>query len=549
MSAPITFDQFELKKSVIQAVSNLGYESPTPVQAESIPPLLEGRDIIAQAQTGTGKTAAFALPALTRIKSDSKNTQALVLAPTRELAIQVAEAFQSYAKGMKDFHVTPIYGGQDYQPQLRALKRGSQVVVGTPGRVMDHLRRGTLKVDQLDLLILDEADEMLNMGFVDDIEWILEQIPGEHQTALFSATMPSAIKNIAKKYLTDPVKIHLKDKESSAKLIEQSYALVPQSKKLNLLTCYLEAEKMEASIIFTHTKTLSAELAEKLQARGHLASALNGDMNQTARKNVVDRLKKGTLDIVVATDVAARGIDVSRVSHVINYDIPYDTQSYIHRIGRTGRAGKKGKAVLFVTPREQRLFRDIMRVTNNEMQPLKPPSLDEMNLKRSQELLEKVTTLHAKKSLNLSHTESMVQYVLDNSDLSLEEITTALAYLIKKPAPIVTFNDVEFSQGGGSGRNQGRGRGNQSNRSQRRPGDRRSESGDKPKRKRRFDKDEEQGQRGDRRKSFGKKSDGEKSFKDKAFPKKVRKTEKPKSAKPDSKNRLTLKKKKIKPSK
>ena len=391
MPAEITsFNKLGLSSALLSNLSQLGYESPTPIQAASMPILLAGDDLLAQAQTGTGKTAAFALPALMHLDVKLQKPQTLVIAPTRELAIQVAEAFQSYAKGIKGFHVLPIYGGQDYQIQLRALKRGSQVIVGTPGRVMDHLRRGTLCLDAIKTVVLDEADEMLNMGFIDDIEWIFEQISHEYQTALFSATMPSAIQKIAKRYLKDAKKVQIKPTESTVSTIEQNYFCVSRNQKLEALTRYLEVEEIKAAIIFSRTKNWSAELAEKLQARGYAAAALHGDMQQSLRKKVIDRIKDGSLDIIVATDVAARGIDVERVSHVINYDIPHDAESYIHRIGRTGRAGRKGKALLFITYREQRLLKDIERAINSKIVQIEPPSLKEMSEKRSKLLADKV---------------------------------------------------------------------------------------------------------------------------------------------------------------
>lgn len=361
MTDTSTFKQLDLPQPILSALTELGYESPTPIQAQSIPVLLSGGDLLAQAQTGTGKTAAFALPILSHLDVSLNAPQALVIAPTRELAIQVAEAFQSYAKHLKGFHVLPIYGGQDFRGQLRALKRGVQVVVGTPGRVMDHLRRGTLSLEALTTVVLDEADEMLKMGFIEDIEWILEQIPQAHQTALFSATMPEYIKKISQRYLKDAKHLQIKPTRNAIEKIEQFYLRVKREQKLEVLTRVLEIEAVDASIIFVRTKNCSAELAEKLQARGYAAAALNGDMNQSLREKVINQLKRGALDMVVATDVAARGIDVQRITHVINYDIPHDTEAYIHRIGRTGRAGRTGKAVLFVTPREYRLLKDIER--------------------------------------------------------------------------------------------------------------------------------------------------------------------------------------------
>jgi ATP-dependent RNA helicase DeaD len=435
VSTITAFNELELPENLLSALGALGYETPTPIQAQSIPLLMEGNDVLAEAQTGTGKTAAFALPVLAHLEIGIKKPQALVIAPTRELAIQVAEAFQSYAKHTNGFHVTPIYGGQDYQIQLRALKRGAHVIVGTPGRVMDHLRRGTLAVDALKTVVLDEADEMLKMGFIDDIEWILDQIPHVHQTALFSATIPPSIQNIAKRYLKDPKRIKIKATANTVDAIDQCYVRVSKNQKLEVLTRFLEVEDIQATIIFARTKTCSAELAEKLQARGYAAAALNGDMQQSLRKKVVERIKSGSLDIIVATDVAARGIDVERVTHVINYDIPYDTDSYIHRIGRTGRAGRKGTALLFVTPREYRLLKDIERAVHKPIKEIEPPSLQEMKDKRSKELAEKVVNV-IEKSKRLEPFKAMVESIMDEHGCDPKDIAAALAYLIQQANPL-----------------------------------------------------------------------------------------------------------------
>jgi ATP-dependent RNA helicase DeaD len=435
MSATTTFSELKLETKILSALDKLGYETPTPVQAESIPALMTGRDLSVQAQTGTGKTAAFALPILSRLDLSKKEPQALVIAPTRELAIQVAEAFQSYARDLKGFHVAPIYGGQDYQIQLRALKRGTHVIVGTPGRVMDHLRRGTLAVSALKTVVLDEADEMLKMGFIDDVEWILEQIPHEHQTGLFSATMPPSILKIAKRYLKDPAKIQIKTKHATVDTIEQVYIRVARDKKMDVLTRFLEVEDVKAGIIFTRTKVLAGELAEKLQARGHAAAALHGDMSQSMREKVLTRIKKGSLDLIVATDVAARGIDVERVSHVINYDIPYDAESYIHRIGRTGRAGRQGKALLLITPREQRLLRDIERVTNKTIEQIEPPSIKEMNELRVKQMGEQIVSV-IQKSKKLGPYHEMVEDIIAQYDCAPQDIAAAVAYLMQQSNPL-----------------------------------------------------------------------------------------------------------------
>src|SRR5690606_26649784 len=348
----IKFTDLALPEPLLRALADVGYESPSPIQAATIPPLLEGRDMIGQAQTGTGKTAAFALPILAQIDPNARKPQALVLAPTRELAIQVAEAFQKYATHLPGFHVLPIYGGQSYYPQLQALKRGVQVVVGTPGRVIDHLDRGSLDLSELRCLVLDEADEMLRMGFIDDVESVLKKTPETRQVALFSATMPQQIRRIAQTYLKEPVEVAIKNKTSTSANIRQRYWAVSGVQKLDALTRILEAEPFDAMIVSARTKLGTDELAGKLAARGISAAAINGDVQQAQREKTIQNLKDGRIDVLVATDVAARGLDVDRISHVLNYDIPYDTESYVHRIGRTGRAGRKGEAILFVAPRE-----------------------------------------------------------------------------------------------------------------------------------------------------------------------------------------------------
>jgi len=448
------FNKLGLPPELLSALTELGYETPTPIQIQSIPPLMEGNDLQAQAQTGTGKTAAFALPILSNLDLSLKKPQALIIAPTRELAIQVAEAFQSYAKHLKNFHVTPIYGGQDYQIQLRALKRGVHVIVGTPGRLMDHLRRGTLSADALKTVVLDEADEMLKMGFIEDIEWILEQIPKTHQTALFSATMSAPIQKIAKRYLKDAVKIHIKSKTSTVETTEQFYTRVANNQKLDLLTRFLEVENIQAAIIFVRTRNAADELAGKLQARGYSAAALHGDMNQSLREKVIGRIKSGALDIIVATDIAARGIDVDRVSHVINYDIPYDSEAYIHRVGRTGRAGRQGKALLFVTPREQRLLNDIERAINKPIKQIDPPSLKEMSEKRSKQLAEKVIGVIAK-SKKLTIYREMVERIIKENDYAPKDVAAALAYLMQQANPLPSY-EIETAEPEFGGRQRNR---------------------------------------------------------------------------------------------
>jgi ATP-dependent RNA helicase DeaD len=374
-----TFADLNIPAPILKALKEVGYETPSPIQAATIPLLMEGRDVLGQAQTGTGKTAAFALPVLSRIDVKNPAVQALVLAPTRELAIQVAEAFQSYAAHLKNFHVLPIYGGQAYGPQLSALRRGAQVVVGTPGRVIDHLDKGTLDLSQLTTLVLDEADEMLRMGFIDDVERILQETPEQRQTALFSATMPPQIKRIANTYLNEPKEVTVAAKTTTAVNITQRYWLVAGLQKLEALTRILEAEPFDGMIIFARTKLGTEELASKLQARGFAAAAINGDLAQQQRERTIEQLKNGKIDILVATDVAARGLDVERITHVINYDVPSDPESYTHRIGRTGRAGRSGDAILFITPRERGLLKAIERATRQPVAPLTLPTIKAVN--------------------------------------------------------------------------------------------------------------------------------------------------------------------------
>lgn len=444
------FSLFSLDKNVVSAVVDLGYESLTPIQEQGIPVLLAGKDLLAQAQTGTGKTATFALPILSKIDLSIKAPQALIIAPTRELAIQVAEAFQSYAKYLKGFTVAPIYGGQDFGVQLRLIKRGAHVIVGTPGRLMDHLRRRQLPVDSINTVVLDEADEMLKMGFVDDVEWILSQLTGPHQTALFSATVPASIQKISHRYLKDAVKIHIKAQTNTVEAIAQSYiAVANKTQKLEVLTRLLESEENQGVIIFTRTKTESAELAEKLAARGYRAAALNGDMSQSSREKTITRLKNNVLDIVVATDVAARGIDVERITHVINYDIPYDVDSYIHRIGRTGRAGREGRAILFVTPREQRLLRDIEHHIRKTIQRMEPPSLKKIQEKQTARLGEKIIALIHEQGDQLKPYNEQIKQLTHDYHFSEKQIAAALMYLSGQSlmsTEVVQESDNTFDQ-------------------------------------------------------------------------------------------------------
>ncbi len=429
-----SFTDLALSAPILQALEEVGYEAPSPIQAASIPPLLEGRDILGQAQTGTGKTAAFALPMLSRVDVANRQPQVLVLAPTRELAIQVCEAFQAYARHMKGFHILPVYGGQSMAAQLRPLKRGVHVVVGTPGRVMDHIRRGTLELDQLKALVLDEADEMLKMGFVDDVEWILERAPASRQIALFSATMPKEVRKIAQRHLNDPAEIKIEAKTTTVSTISQRYWQVTGVHKLDALTRILEVEPFDAMIIFVRTKTATVELAEKLEARGYASGALNGDMNQLHRERTVDALKKGKIDIVIATDVAARGLDVERITHVVNYDIPYDTEAYVHRIGRTGRAGRQGAAILFVAPREKRMLRAIERATRQQITPMQLPTREDVADRRVAQFKEQITT--AIEAQELGFFEEIVEQYQQEHNTSLSEIAAALAYLVQRDRPL-----------------------------------------------------------------------------------------------------------------
>jgi len=423
--AIISFRELNLPDTLLAALDKAGYETPTPIQTQAIPHLLKGLDLLGHAPTGTGKTAAFALPLLARLDIKRQQVQVMVLTPTRELAIQVAEAFQGYASHINGFHVLPVYGGQDYTGQIRQLKRGVHVVVGTPGRVMDHMRKGTLKLDALQALVLDEADEMLRMGFIDDVEWILEQTPKQRQMALFSATMPKEIERIARSHLRNPQEISIKARTATAETIRQRYWLVSGLHKLDALTRILEVEPFDGLLMFVRTKTATTELAEKLEARGYAAAALNGDMAQKQREQMVERLKNGSLDILVATDVAARGLDVDRISHVVNYDIPYDTEAYIHRIGRTGRAGRQGDAILFVAPREQRMLSAIEKATRQKIDKLELPSTEMVNNKRIADFKQSITDTLATGELDFM--QGLLEQYQQEHDVPALEIAAALA--------------------------------------------------------------------------------------------------------------------------
>ncbi len=445
-STPFSFTDFDLLAPLLQAVNDAGYETPTPIQREMIPHVLLGRDVVGQAQTGTGKTAAFALPLLSRLQpSKSKDPQILVLAPTRELALQVAEAFADYGKHLKNFNVLAIFGGQDYNIQLRQLHKGVQVVVGTPGRVMDHLRRGTLKPEGIHSLVLDEADEMLRMGFLDDVEWILEQLPGRKQTALFSATMPPNIRKIAQKYLNDPVEITIREKAVTAQTINQRCLVTAGgfAKKIDALSRIIEAETVDGILVFVRTKIQTVEIAEQLVALGFSAAPLNGDIQQSQRLRTVEQLKGKKIDILVATDVAARGLDVERISHVINFDIPFDTESYIHRIGRTGRAGRSGEAILFVNPREQSMLRSIERATRQKIQPMQLPSVADINKKRIDQFKEKITAALQK---DISFYENLISEYLGENQVDPSQLAAALALLSQGSTPLLKAEEKFHSE-------------------------------------------------------------------------------------------------------
>ncbi len=440
-----SFRTLGLNDSLVRAVERSGYTVPTPIQAETIPLLLSGRDVLGQAQTGTGKTAAFALPLLQRINVSERRPQVLVLTPTRELAIQVAESFEKYAGEMRGLRVVPIYGGQDYQVQLRALDRGVQVIVGTPGRVMDHMRRGSLKVEGLNALVLDEADEMLRMGFAEDVEWVLTQLPTERQIALFSATLPEPIRRIAQRHLREPAHVTIRQETATADTIRQRFVIAAPHQKEAALARILEAEPIEGVIIFVKMRSTTEPLAEFLAQHGHRAAALNGDVAQKQRERIVENLRSGKIDIVVATDVAARGLDVQRVSHVINYDLPFDSEAYVHRIGRTGRAGRSGEAILFVHPRDRRMLKNLERATRQTIEPMELPSNRAINKQR-------VAKFHDKITAALAHADtdafkSIVEQYRRDKDIPIEQIAVALAILAHGDKPLLmkdVFQPTEF---------------------------------------------------------------------------------------------------------
>ncbi|GAA5095870.1 DEAD/DEAH box helicase [Microbacterium yannicii] len=439
--AAITFSDLGLSQPVLKALKGIGYETPSAIQAATIPTLLGGRDVVGMAQTGTGKTAAFALPIIDRLDLSQKTPQALVLAPTRELALQVCEAFEKYAGHLKDVHVLPVYGGQGYGVQLSALRRGVHIVVGTPGRIIDHLEKGTLDLSALQYLVLDEADEMLKMGFAEDVETILAETPATKQVALFSATMPAQIRRIASQYLRDPEEITVKSKTQTSANISQRYLITAWQQKMDALTRILEVENFDAMIVFGRTRSVTEEIAEKLRARGYSAAAINGDIAQPQREKTVNQLKSGKLDILVATDVAARGLDVERVSHVVNYDIPTDAESYVHRIGRTGRAGRTGDAISFVTPRERGLVKMIERATRQALTEIPLPSVDEVNVTRLSRFDDRITAALGEAE-RIEAFRDIVAHYVRNHDVPEADVAAALAVVAQGDTPLLLEPDA-----------------------------------------------------------------------------------------------------------
>ena len=424
-----TFADLGLSEPIVAGLREVGYESPSPIQAATIPVLLAGHDLIGQAQTGTGKTAAFALPFLSMLDVTRREPQVLVMVPTRELAIQVAEAFQKYASKLPGLHVLPIYGGQSYVPQLNALKRGTHVIVATPGRVIDHLQRGTLNLATIRYVVLDEADEMLQMGFVDAIDEILALAPPERQVALFSATLPKPIRNIAQKHLRSPQEVTIRSKTTTATNIRQRYWVVSGMHKLDALTRILEVETFDAMLVFARTKQATVELVEKLEARGFASAALNGDILQAQRERTVAALKAGKVDIVVATDVAARGLDVDRITHVVNFDVPYDSESYVHRIGRTGRAGRSGEAILFIAPRERNMLRIIERATRQPIEAMSLPTLEDVNAKRAAKFKQEIAAALTSQAGDAYR--GVLEDFLRETDADLLDVAAALAAMVR----------------------------------------------------------------------------------------------------------------------
>ncbi|AJM77005.1 DEAD/DEAH box helicase [Rathayibacter toxicus] len=437
---PITFSDLGLGEPVLKALKDVGYETPSAIQAATIPSLLSGRDVLGVAQTGTGKTAAFALPILSRLDVSQKTPQALVLAPTRELALQVCEAFERYASYLRGVSVLPVYGGQGYGTQLSALRRGVHVVVGTPGRIIDHLEKGTLDLSELHYLVLDEADEMLKMGFAEDVETILAETPASKQIALFSATMPPQIRRISQRYLKDPEEITVTSKTTTSVNISQRYLMVSHPQKVDALTRILEVENFEGMIVFVRTKSETETLAEKLRARGYTAAAISGDIAQAQRERTVEQLKAGKLDILVATDVAARGLDVDRISHVVNYDIPTDTESYVHRVGRTGRAGRSGAAISFVTPRERRLLTAIEKATRQPLTEMRMPSFEDVNVTRLSRFDDAITTALQDRE-KLERFREIIGHYVEHHDVVESDVAAALAIVAQGGEPLLLEAD------------------------------------------------------------------------------------------------------------
>ena len=442
MTTEISFIDLGLSEEILNALNDLGFTKPSPIQAECIPLLLQGNDVLGMAQTGSGKTAAFSIPFLMNIDANLKAPQLLVLAPTRELAIQVADACAEYAKYVKGVKVLPLYGGQRYDVQLRALKQGPQIVVGTPGRLLDHLNRKTLDLSNLKGLVLDEADEMLRMGFIDDVESIMATIPEDHQTALFSATMPAPIRRITKRFMHNPKEVQIKGTKQTAPDIDQSYWLVRGMRKNEAIVRFLEAEDFDAAIIFVRTKTATLDVAEVLEKNGYSCAALNGDMTQQLREQTLDRLRNGRLDILIATDVAARGLDVERISLVINYDITLDSESYVHRIGRTGRAGRAGRAILFVDSRERRLLKNIEQTIKKPIPEVALPSKELLEKRRLAKFTQKIQ--QQLESTDLDQYQALLEQIQADSGADLETIATALLRLAQSDRPLILPPDPVF---------------------------------------------------------------------------------------------------------
>lgn len=437
----LTFADLGLPQSILDAVNDMGFVTPSPIQQETIPHLLAGRDVLGMAQTGSGKTAAFSLPLLAQIDPTKRHPQMLVMAPTRELAIQVADACEQFTKNMKGVNVVTVYGGQRYDIQLRALKQGSQVVVGTPGRILDHIRRGTLDLSALQSIVLDEADEMLRMGFIDDVETVMAELPENHQTALFSATMPEPIRRITRRFMQDPQEVKIQATQRSAPDITQSYWLVNGFRKNDALLRFLEVEEFDAAIIFTRTKTGTIDITELCERNGYRTAALNGDMTQQVREQTLDKLKSGRLDILVATDVAARGIDIERISLVVNFDIPLDAESYVHRIGRTGRAGRSGRALLFVEPRERRLLRNIEHLMKKPIDEVAIPNHEILMAKRREKFKARVS-----KQLEHHDLEKYRELLEDlfTADQDHEELAAAMMMMLQEKQKLILPPDPEI---------------------------------------------------------------------------------------------------------